>query len=227
MTTLLLVEDDLALARMLASHLERDGFEVITASDGATALNLVRKHSPAAVVLDIGLPGLDGIDVCRVLRDRGDWTPLVFLTARDNEDDRVLGMDIGADDYMTKPFSPRELTSRLRALLRRSDRGDSGAGPRSTPPLVLGDVTIDPEEHRVTVGGGSCELTPKEFDLLAFLAARPGRVVSRSSLLAEVWGLDSEAGPRTVDVHVAQLRGKGVRIIRTVRGLGYAAEAQP
>ncbi len=223
MTTVLLVEDDAALAGMLMGHLSREGFTVLRAADGATALNLVAKHSPAALVLDIGLPGLDGVEVCRVLRKRGDWTPLLFLTARDSEDDRVLGIEIGADDYLTKPFSPRELTVRLRALLRRAERSD--AAPEPNPELHLADVTVHLDAHRVTVAGAEVALTPKEFDLLAFLLARARRVISRDTLLAEVWGLDCDAGPRTVDVHVAQLRAKGIDVIRTVRGSGYAAEA--
>ncbi len=221
-TTVLLVEDDPALAGMLAAHLGRDGFEVVRAADGATALNLVARHSPEAVVLDIGLPGLDGVEVCRVLRGRGDWTPVLFLTARDSEDDRILGIEIGADDYLTKPFSPRELTVRLRSLLRRTKRPD----PTPTAAaLTLGTVRLDPEARRLNVGGLEREATPKELDLLAFLLTRPGRVISRDTLLAEVWGPDSDAGPRTVDVHIAQLRAKGVDVIRTVRGSGYAAEA--
>lgn len=222
MTTVLLVEDDAALAQMLSSHLSRDGFDVVLAADGATALNLVNRHGPDVIVLDIGLPGLDGIDVCRVLRSRADWTPLLFLTARDSEDDRVAGIETGADDYLTKPFSPRELTARIRGLLRRTVRSEEPGEPEL---LSLGDVEVDLGARRVTVAGTSCELTPREFDLLAYLVARPGRVVGREHLLLEVWGPDSEAGPRTVDVHVAQLRAKGIGMIRTVRGSGYAAEA--
>lgn len=213
---LLLVEDDAPLAGMLRAHLERDGYEVVQAADGATALNEVRRQSPDVVVLDIGLPGLDGFEVCRVLRSRANWVPLVFLTARDGEDDRVLGMDLGADDYVTKPFSPRELSSRLRALLRRA-----GAPAEVRDLVSLGEVAIDVAEHVVTVAGSPVELTPREYDLLLHLARSPGRVHSRQSLLEQVWG-DVEAGPRTVDVHVAQLRAKGIPL-RTVRGAGYAA----
>ena len=213
---LLLVEDDAPLAGMLRAHLERDGYEVVQAADGATALNEVRRQSPDVVVLDIGLPGLDGFEVCRVLRSRANWVPLVFLTARDGEDDRVLGMDLGADDYVTKPFSPRELSSRLRALLRRV-----GAPAEVRELVSLGEVAIDVAEHVVTVAGSPVELTPREYDLLLHLARSPGRVHSRQSLLEQVWG-DVEAGPRTVDVHVAQLRAKGIPL-RTVRGSGYAA----
>ncbi len=214
---LLLVEDDAPLAGMLRAHLERDGYEVVQAADGATALNEVRRRSPDVVVLDIGLPGLDGFEVCRVLRSRANWVPLVFLTARDSEDDRVLGMDLGADDYVTKPFSPRELSSRLRALLRRT-----GPAPAEVPDVItLGGVRIDVAEHLVTVDGAPVELTPREYALLLHLARAPGRVHSRQHLLEQVWG-DVEAGPRTVDVHVAQLRAKGIHL-RTVRGAGYAA----
>ena len=213
---LLLVEDDAPLAGMLRAHLERDGYEVVQAADGATALNEVRRQSPDVVVLDIGLPGLDGFEVCRVLRSRANWVPLVFLTARDGEDDRVLGMDLGADDYVTKPFSPRELSSRLRALLRRA-----GAPAEVRDLVSLGEVAIDVAEHVVTVAGSPVELTPREYDLLLHLARSPGRVHTRQSLLEQVWG-DVEAGPRTVDVHVAQLRAKGIPL-RTVRGSGYAA----
>ena len=213
----LLVEDDVPLAGMLRSHLEREGYEVVEARDGATALNEVRRRSPDLVVLDIGLPGLDGFEVCRVLRSGANWVPLVFLTARDSEDDRVLGMDLGADDYVTKPFSPRELSSRLRALLRR-------AGPpiEEVRALVrLGDVEIDCADHLVSISGVPVDLTPREYDLLVHLARTPGRVHTRQQLLDAVWG-DVDAGPRTVDVHVAQLRAKGVPL-RTVRGAGYAA----
>jgi DNA-binding response OmpR family regulator len=216
MPRLLLVEDDAPLAGMLRAHLERDGYEVVQAADGATALNEVRRQSPDVVVLDIGLPGLDGFEVCRVLRSRANWVPLVFLTARDSEDDRVLGMDLGADDYVTKPFSPRELSSRLRALLRRT-----GPAVEPVPDILrLGDVQIDVGDHLVTVAGALVVLTPREYDLLVHLARSPGRVHSRQSLLEQVWG-DVEAGPRTVDVHVAQLRAKGIHL-RTVRGAGYA-----
>jgi DNA-binding response OmpR family regulator len=214
---LLLVEDDAPLAGMLRTHLERDGYEVVQAADGATALNEVRRQSPDLVVLDIGLPGLDGFEVCRVLRSRANWVPLVFLTARDSEDDRVLGMDLGADDYVTKPFSPRELSARLRALLRRA--GPVAEGARDL--VTLGDLRIDVADHLVTVAGAPVDLTPREFDLLVHLARSPGRVHSRQHLLEQVWG-GVEAGPRTVDVHVAQLRAKGIQL-RTVRGAGYAA----
>ena len=160
-----------------------------------------------------------------MLRQRGDWTPLIFLTARDSEDDRVLGIEIGADDYLTKPFSPRELTARLRALLRRAETAGPQAHSSPSSPITVGSVSLDPDRRRVELSGRDLGVTPKEFDLLAHLMTRQGRVVSRDALLEQVWGPDSEAGPRTVDVHVAQLRAKGVDIIRTVRGSGYTAEA--
>ncbi len=220
MERILVVEDDAALAQMLAAHLRREGFEVRVAGDGATALNVVRQATPDAVLLDIGLPGLDGIEVCRWLRERDNWTPLVFLTARDSEDERILGIEAGADDYVTKPFSPRELTARLRALLRRAAVGR--AVPEADEELALGDVRVDLAEHRVFLGGEAVDLTPREYDLLVHLVRSPRRVHTREQLLAAVWN-GSEAGQRTVDVHVAQLRAKGIGI-RTVRGTGYAAE---
>ncbi|HEY5484672.1 MAG TPA: response regulator transcription factor [Propionibacteriaceae bacterium] len=222
----LLVEDDLPLAGMLRAHLERDGFAVTEAHEGATALNLTSRHSPDVVVLDIGLPGLDGLEVCRTLRAKEPHPACQrrvgsagVLTARDGEEERILGMNLGADDYVTKPFSPRELSARLKALLRRS----------APPPDVvrrmvsLGNVDVDLEAHVVTIDGRDVPMTPREFDLLVHLIGSPGRVHTRESLLEQVWG-DTDAGPRTVDVHVAQLRAKGVRL-RTVRGLGYVADA--
>jgi DNA-binding response OmpR family regulator len=219
MPLVLLVEDDLPLAGMLRAHLERDGFAVTEAHEGATALNLISRHAPNVVVLDIGLPGLDGLEVCRTLRAKDVWVPLVFLTARDGEEERILGMNVGADDYVTKPFSPRELSARLKALLRRS--APPSEVVRRT--VSLGNVEVDLEAHAVTIDDRAVSMTPREFDLLVHLIGTPGRVHTRGSLLERVGG-DTDAGPRTVDVHVAQLRAKGVPL-RTVRGLGYVADA--
>ena len=216
----LLVEDDLPLAGMLRAHLERDGFIVVEAHDGATALNLIDRNSPDVVVLDIGLPGLDGLEVCRILRAKDMWVPLMFLTARDGEEDRILGMNLDADDYVTKPFSPRELSARLKALLRRSALPSDLIQRR----VSLGNVDVDLEAHVVTIDGRAVPMTPREFDLLVHLLSSPGRVHTRESLLDQVWG-DTDAGPRTVDVHVAQLRAKGVPL-RTVRGVGYVADTR-
>ncbi|MBN9794767.1 DNA-binding response regulator [Pseudonocardia sp. TMWB2A] len=215
----LVVEDEPAIVDLIGLYLRRDGFSVLTAAEGSAALELVRRHRPVAVVLDVGLPGLDGIEVCRRLRADDDWTPVLFVTARDDEVDRVLGLEIGADDYVVKPFSPRELMARLRVVLRR------GTGPVPGP-LVLGRVRVDTVTRRVLVDDHEVALTATEFALLAHLARYPGRVFSREQLLSSVWGYAAHAGTRTVDVHVAQLRGKlgGDCPIRTVRGVGYAAE---
>jgi len=166
----------------------------------------------------VGLPGLDGIEVCRAMREAGDWTPVLFVTARDDEVDRVLGIELGADDYVTKPFSPRELVARVKGIVRRS------SGLLGDAVLRVEDVTLDPATRLVARGGIRVDLTATEFDLLAQLMARPGRVYSREELLSVVWGIADYSASRTVDVHVAQLRGKlgEGNPIRTVRGVGYS-----
>lgn len=213
-------EDDPAVADLVRLYLTRDGFGVQTYRDGTSALQAIRTHRPVAVVLDIGLPGMDGIEVCRRLRADADPTPVLFVTARDEEVDRVLGLELGADDYVTKPFSPRELVARVRAVLRRAR---PAAVDRT---LVLGEVGVDLLRRRVTVAGTEVHLTATEFDLLAHLLGAPGRVWQREELLSAVWGYTAQAGTRTVDVHVAQLRAKlgPAAPIRTVRGVGYAAD---
>jgi two-component system OmpR family response regulator len=183
-------------------------------------LAAARSLRPVAIVLDVGLPILDGTEVCRALRADGDWTPVIFVTARDEEVDRIVGLELGADDYVTKPFSPREIVARIKAVLRRS------AGARGDAPvLTVGAVSLDPSRRAVTAGGAAVTLTATEFDLLAMLLRRPGRVYTREELLSEVWGYDAAAGTRTVDVHVAQLRAKlGEHSpLRTMRGVGYTA----
>lgn len=216
-------EDDPAVADLVRMYLSRDGFGVQTYGDGSTALQAVRTHRPVAVVLDIGLPGMDGIEVCRRLRAEGDRTPILFVTARDDEVDRVLGLELGADDYVTKPFSPRELVARVRAVLRRSQ-------PAPTQDRrEVGEVVVDVVRRRVLAAGVEVHLTATEFDLLAHLLSAPGRVWQREELLSAVWGYSAQAGTRTVDVHVAQLRAKlgPASPIRTVRGVGYAADEVP
>lgn len=212
-------EDDPAVVALLRLYLSRDGFGVAAYSDGPTALQAVRTDRPVAVVLDIGLPGMDGIEVCRRLRAEGDRTPVLFVTARDEEVDRVLGLELGGDDYVTKPFSPRELVARVHAVLRR-------AQPVDVERLTLGAVTVDVPARRVGVDGTPVHLTATEFDLLVHLMRSPGRVHTRETLLGAVWGYGAAAGTRTVDVHVAQLRAKlGPHApVRTVRGVGYAAD---
>ncbi|HET6167095.1 MAG TPA: response regulator transcription factor [Marmoricola sp.] len=217
----LVVEDEPAIADLERLYLARAGYGVHVERDGAQALKQVRRLRPALVVLDVGLPGLDGIEVCRRMRAEQDWTPIIFVTARDDEVDRVLGLELGADDYVTKPFSPRELVARVTGTLRRV------RGSTDTAPLELGDVRLDPVRRRVDVAGTEVQLTATEFELLSALLRRPGQVFSREQLLAGVWGTADYAGSRTVDVHVAQLRAKlgPSAPIRTHRGVGYSAAA--
>jgi DNA-binding response OmpR family regulator len=217
----LVVEDEPAIADLVRTYLVREGFSVHVVRDGETALVSITRDRPAVVILDVGLPGIDGTEVCRRLRAAGDWTPVLFVTARDDEVDRVLGLELGADDYVTKPFSPRELVARVRAVLRRREPVRAGEGS-----LRAGGVVLDVPTRRATAAGASIELTTTEFDLLTHLMRRPGRVCSREELLSEVWGYPAGTPTRTVDVHVAQLRGKlgDALELRTVRGVGYAAE---
>ncbi|HEU5469706.1 MAG TPA: response regulator transcription factor [Actinophytocola sp.] len=217
----LVVEDDPAIADLVCRYLRREGFGAAVETDGRAALAAVRRLRPVAVVLDVGLPVLDGIEVCRTLRTGGDWTPVLFVTARDDEVDRVLGLELGADDYVTKPFSPRELVARIRTVLRRSG-GDPGAGGQ----LAVGRTRIDLGQRRVWTDDAEVSLTSTEFELLAHLMRRPGQVFERAQLLSAVWGYSAAAGTRTVDVHIAQLRAKlgPGSPIRTVRGVGYSAD---
>lgn len=216
----LVVEDERNIADLLKLYLAREGFGVMIVGDGEAGLEAVRRNRPVAVLLDVGLPGIDGTEVCRRLRAEDDWTPVLFCTARDDEIDRVLGLELGADDYITKPFSPREVVARLKAVVRRSQ------GVVSKEDLTLGNVVLDREAHRCLVDGADVPLTATEFDLLAHLMAHPGRVYSREQLLSDVWGYSSVVTTRTVDVHVAQLRAKlgNPDLIRTVRGVGYSAD---
>ncbi|WP_076262291.1 response regulator transcription factor [Intrasporangium flavum] len=220
----LVVEDEVTIADLLRLNLRAAGYGVEVVTDGGRALAAVRELRPSAIVLDIGLPTMDGIEVCRRLRAEGDWTPVLFVTARDDEVDRVLGLELGADDYVTKPFSPRELVARVGGVLRRT-RGTAGASTT----LRHGALRIDLTSHEVTVDGHEIALTATEFDLLTHLLRRPGVVFTREQLLSDVWGYASTAGGRTVDVHVAQVRAKlgDASPIRTVRSVGYAAERPP
>lgn len=218
---ILVVEDERAISDLMRMYLTREGFGVHVSSTGPDGLAAARSLHPAAIILDVGLPGMDGTEVCRQLRTAGDWVPILFCTARDDEVDRVLGLELGADDYITKPFSPREVVARVKSVVRRATLAASSDGP-----LTLGDVKVDEVTRRVWVGGTEVALTATEFDLLAHLMSHPGRVFSREQLLSEVWGYAAVVGTRTVDVHVAQVRAKlgEADIIRTVRGVGYAAE---
>jgi DNA-binding response OmpR family regulator len=216
--TVLVVEDEPSIGQLVRGYLQRDGYRVVWVRSGEEALTELARHDVRIVVLDIGLPGMDGFDVCRALRARSS-VPIVMLTARDEEADRVAGLELGADDYLAKPFSPRELTARLKAVLRRTQL----ERPRET--VSVGEVEIRPDAREVLVAGRPVELTAKEFDLLAFLAEHAGIVFSREQLLDRVWGMAYFGGTRTVDVHVAQVRRKLARpeLILTVRGSGYKA----
>lgn len=219
MTKLLLVEDDQTLLDTLSLNLTREGYEVIPAGDGVTALDLARRHVPDLIVLDVMLPGLDGLTVCRTLRRETD-SPIVLLTARSSEVDRIVGLDTGADDYIVKPFSLGELMARLRAVLRRGQH-------RTEYKLQSGDLLLDLVGHRATRDGKPLNLPPKEFDLLAELIRHKGAVLTRDLLLQRVWGFEFAGDSRTVDVHIRWLREKievdpaNPKRIETVRGLGY------
>ena len=219
----MVIEDESSIAEVIRLNLAKAGFGVHVERAGDTGLAAIRRLKPVAVVLDVGLPGLDGIEVCRRLRAEQNWTPVLFVSARDDEIDRILGLELGADDYITKPFSPRELVARVSGVLRRTQ----GVAESGAPPLLAGTVRIELERHRAFVGEDEVPLTATEFDLLAFLMRRPGRVFSREQLISEVWGYAAVAGVRTVDVHIAQLRSKlgDASPIRTVRGVGYSVES--
>ncbi|MFE2750810.1 response regulator transcription factor [Actinosynnema sp. NPDC059335] len=216
----LVVEDDLTIADSVAARLRAEGFEVDLAHDGPSAVARARDGRPDLVVLDVMLPGFDGLEVCRRIQaDRP--VPVLMLTARGDETDLLVGLAVGADDYLTKPFSIRELAARVHALLRRVERAASAAASR----ITVADLEIDLAERRVTRGGAEAHLTPTEFELLVHLAERPRAVQSRERLLSEVWGWGDGTGTRTVDSHIKALRRKlGTDLIRTVHGIGYALE---
>jgi len=218
--TIVVIEDDPNIADLVDMYLRRDGYRVIQADSGEIGLEAIARERPRLVVLDIGLPDrMDGLEVCRTLRSTSD-VPIVILTARDTEVDRVLGLELGADDYVTKPFSPRELVARIRAILRRTE---PSARTADAPVLRVGDVEVDLDRHEVKCKGGVIALTAREFDLLAYLAENEGLVLSRRQLLDGVWGADWFGDDRTVDVHVRQLRKKlGAGLpLSTVWGVGY------
>jgi DNA-binding response OmpR family regulator len=218
---LLLVEDDESIGRLVKQYLEQqDGWRVLWLRNGEDAVAELRRHPVRLVVLDVGLPGIDGFEVCRRLRA---WSkvPIVMLTARDEEPDRVAGFELGADDYVTKPFSPRELAARIKAILRRAEQRSEDEV------LAVGEIVLRRDSHEVTVDGEDVELTSKEFDLLACFLEHRGIVLSRERLLDLVWGVSYPGGTRTVDMHVAQLRRKlqAPERIRTIRGAGYKLQA--
>jgi two-component system alkaline phosphatase synthesis response regulator PhoP len=228
---LLLVEDDTTLRQALAFNLTREGYEVAAVGDGEAALEAARNERLDLVLLDVMLPGMSGVEVLRVLRRDGVSTPIIILSAKGGEIDRVVGLKIGADDYITKPFSRPELLARIEAVLRRGRRESRDQGERQER-LQLDHIEIDVARREVRIDGEPVHLTTKEFDLLAHMAAHPGRIFTRDQLLARIWGYDYAGDERTVDVHVSWLRGKlrssnGHNYFRTVRGVGYAFAPKP
>ncbi len=222
MTTVLVVDDEAKLVELVEGYLRREEFEVITALDGSTGLELARSKQPDLVVLDVMLPGIDGIEVCRRLRQFSD-AYVLMLTARSEEIDKIIGLSVGADDYLSKPFSPRELVARVKAMLRRPRTGATQEAP---PPMRFGELIIDPGRHEVTRRGEMIELTGREFALLVTMASRPGQVFTRPQLLEQVWG-DEYYDDHVVDVHIGNLRKKleddpaNPHYVQTVRGVGY------
>lgn len=218
---ILLVDDEPSIIQLARMYLEREGFRIESASDGESALEIVAQQHPALVVLDVMLPKLDGLEVCRRLRATQDATAILMLTARDEDIDKILGLELGADDYLTKPFNPRELVARVKAILRRAERSANTDG---LSPIRLGDLTVDPARREVRLAARTLDLRTQEFDLLLTLAEHRGRVLSRAQILQKAWGFDFYGQTRTVDVHVAQLRKKleGSPVhIETVTGVGY------
>ncbi|RLC57770.1 MAG: DNA-binding response regulator [Chloroflexota bacterium] len=220
--TILVVDDETHIVELARMYLEQEGFRVQSANDGARALEMIARQPPALMVLDLMLPEVDGWEVCRRVRAGkvAPDLPIIMLTARDDDVDKIVGLELGADDYMTKPFNPRELVARVKAILRRTRRA-----ARPQAPVHVGDLTIDPARHEVTIAGQPVELRPKEFDLLLTLAEHRGLVLSREQLLNLVWGYDFYGETRTVDVHIAHLRkklaGSSSVEIETVLGVGY------
>ena len=222
----LVVDDEESVRELINLYLTKEGFEVIAASEGREALRLNGEHRPDLIILDLMLPGLDGWEVCRQIRSHS-RVPIIMLTARSEEVDRIVGLELGADDYVVKPFSPRELVARVKAVLRRG-----AAAAEEAEMLTFPGLRIDRTQHRIEVDGGEVHLTPTEFRLLWCLASQPGRVFSRAELLDRIWGYDSESDARTVDVHIKRLRQKTKAgeqrsfAITTVWGLGYKFETR-
>jgi two-component system, OmpR family, alkaline phosphatase synthesis response regulator PhoP len=229
--SILIVDDEESIRQLLEYNFTRSGFRTESVDNGQDAYVQIKSKAFDIVLLDVMLPGMDGMDLCKKLRQENVTTPIILVTARDDEVDRILGLEIGADDYVTKPFSPRELVARARAVLRRAEaqaKPDEVSQPsRSKDPITVGDITIDLASHEVTANGKYVELTPKEFALLHFLMLHPNRVISRDELLKQIWGYSGSEDTRMVDVHISHLREKieanpkEPKFLRTVRGIGY------
>ncbi len=228
--SLLVVDDEAKIRELVGAYLQREGYVVHEAANGHEALEKFRSCDFGAVILDLMLPGMDGLEICREIRKVSD-VPIIMLTARGDEIDRVLGLELGADDYMVKPFSPRELVARVKAVLRRAKKGDPAGRPKAV--TEAGGLRINEDTREVTVNGRPVSLTPKEYDLILHLARHPGRVFTREQLLHQVWGYDFFGEARTVDTHVTRLREKIARTdgdpqwIATVWGVGYKLEVRP
>ena len=229
MPKILVVDDEQNIIEIVKFNLEREGYMVITAKDGITALQLARSEDPDLIILDIMLPEQDGLTVCRLLQQeqktRG--IPIIMVSARGDELDKILGLEMGADDYVTKPFSPRELVARVKARLRRSEETETAPPKQVENTMVRGKLLIDQDRYMIELGGVKQYLTPKEFELIRFLARQPGKVFSRDYLLEQIWGYDFVGDSRTVDVHIRHIRQKlenldpSQQYIETVRGVGY------
>ena len=230
MKKVLIVEDEPSILTLLQYNLEQAGYDVLIATNGPTALTLTMSEKPDLLLLDIMLPGMDGMDVCKTLRQEKIHTPILMLTAKSDEFDKILALELGADDYLTKPFSPREVLARVKAIIRRSELREQILEDVSEPPLKIGELSIYPEQIVAKLSGQRLELTPKEFELLLYLARHCGKVLHREQLLEAIWNYEYTGDSRIVDVHISHLREKIERdtrhpvYIKTVRGFGYKIE---
>ena len=239
MKKVLLVDDEPSIVTLLAFNLEKDGYEVTTATDGAEGYRLAISNPFDFIILDLMLPSMDGMDICKRLRQEKFDTPIMILTAKDDELEKIIGLELGADDYMTKPFSPREVLARMKAILRRTNKAVPAEGAPTvqqeptedqTEKIEVGEITIFPQLYEVHVAGDLIEITPKEFELLLYMAKRANRILSREQLLNAIWNFDYAGETRIVDVHISHLREKiekdtkNPQYIRTVRGFGYKFE---
>ncbi|WP_338451395.1 response regulator transcription factor [Niallia oryzisoli] len=230
----LVVDDEKSILTLIEYNLKQSGFDVITAMDGEEAKNLALQENPDLIVLDLMLPKMDGLEVCKELRQQKNFTPILMLTAKDDEFDKVLGLELGADDYMTKPFSPREVVARVKAILRRTQIQMEASAEQNanndSDQIIINHLTIYPEQYEAYFEENLLELTPKEFELLLYLAKNKGRVLTRDQLLSAVWNYDFAGDTRIVDVHISHLREKIEKntkkpvYIKTIRGLGYKLE---